>query len=540
MVRLLLGLCLAACVQAASTFQNPVLWEDLADLDVFRVGDAFYYSASTMHYSPGAPILRSYNLVDWEYVGHSVPSLDFGAKYNLNGSGRAYVNGIWASTMRYRPSKDTYYWIGCVDFAQTHVFTAKGIDPGKAEWKNSATIGTCYYDCGLLIDDDDAMYVAYGNSNISVARLTADGLAQESARVVYPAPNGLYIEGSRFYKRNGMYYILVTRPADAELVLRSSSPWGPYTQRTLVDGIATPVNGSGHPHQGGLVETAEGKWYYMAFIDAYPGGRVPVLAPVTWTADGWPTLVTSSNGGWGVNYPVPVQTAKTVEPPTGVDSFQGSQLSAHWEWNHNPDNAKWNLSSYGGGGKGLALRTATVTTDIFSARNTLTRRILGPQSSGTFRIDISKMADGDRAGAVLFRDWTSYIGVWREGASARVVVVDGARLDRNNNWATSSNGTVVATGPRDLLAQQPGGGVTEVWLRVTADIRPGGGNGVGGALRNASFSWSTDGVTFSRLGPEVQMNNMYYFFMGPRFGVFNFATKKLGGEVRIKSFEIRQ
>ena len=74
------------------TFSNPVMWEDLADADVFRVGDTFYYSASTMHYSPGAPILRSYDLVHWEFAGHSVPSLAFGAKYDLNGNGRAYVN----------------------------------------------------------------------------------------------------------------------------------------------------------------------------------------------------------------------------------------------------------------------------------------------------------------------------------------------------------------------------------------------------------------------------------------------------------------
>ncbi|KAJ9161289.1 Glycosyl hydrolase family 43 protein [Coniochaeta hoffmannii] len=526
--------CLAASAHAAGTFHNPVLWEDLADLDVFRVGDTFYYSASTMHYSPGAPVLRSYNLVEWEYAGHSVPSLDFGAKYDLNGSssgGRAYVDGIWASSLRYRPGNDRFYWIGCVDFAQTHVYTAEGKDPGRAEWKNSGTIGTCYYDCGLLVDDDDVMYVAYGNTNISVARLTADGLAEETTRVVYPSPSGVYIEGSRFYKVNGTYYILVTRPADAELVLRSESPWGPYTQRTLVDKVATPVDGSGYPHQGGLVETAGGEWYYMAFIDAYPGGRVPVLAPVTWTADGWPTVVTV-NGGWGVEYPVPVpvRTAKAVEAPTGIDTFQSSRLSALWEWNHNPDNSRWRLSGSGGG---LTLGTASVTTDIFSARNTLTRRILGPQSSGTFRVDISGMADGDRAGAVLFRDWSSYIGVWRGGNSSQLVVVDGARLDRNNNWATSSNGTVVATGP-DLA------GVTEVWLRITADIRPGGGLGVGGTLRNGSFSWSRDGAAFSRLGPEVQMNNMYYFFMGPRFGVFNFATKKLGGEVRVRSFEIQQ
>ncbi|KAB5528831.1 glycosyl hydrolase family 43 protein [Coniochaeta sp. 2T2.1] len=531
MVSLLRVVALAASlVHAATNFTNPVLWEDLADLDVFRVGDAFYYSASTMHYSPGAPVLRSYNLADWEYVSHSVPSLsDFGAKYNLNGSGRAYVNGIWASTLRYRRGNNKFYWIGCIDFSKSYVFTAQGADPAQAKWEHTGTIGTCYYDCGLLVDDDDAMYVAYGKTDISVAKLTADGLKEERNQVVYSSPNGVYIEGSRFYKTGGWYYILVTRPADAEMVLRSKSPWGPYEQRTLVDRIPTPVEGSGYPHQGGIVDTPDGRWFYMAFIDAYPGGRVPVLAPVTWK-DGWPSVVRGANGGWGVSYEVPVQTGRKVEPPTGVDRFERERLKANWEWNHVPDDGKWKLD---GAGKGLVLGTATVTTDIFSARNTLTRRILGPKSSGTFRIDISKMADGDRAGAALFRDWTSYIGVWREGSSSKLVVVDGARLDRNKSWATSSNGSVVATGP-DLK------GVTEVWLRIEADIRPGGGLGVGGTLRNASFEWSRDGEKFERLGPEVQMNNMYYFFMGPRFAVFNFATRKTGGEVRVKEFEIER
>ena len=68
-----------------ASFSNPVVWQDFADIDIIRVDDAYYYSASTMHYSPGAPILRSYDLVNWEFAGHSVPRLDFGAKYDLNG-----------------------------------------------------------------------------------------------------------------------------------------------------------------------------------------------------------------------------------------------------------------------------------------------------------------------------------------------------------------------------------------------------------------------------------------------------------------------
>src|SRR5881628_702926 len=93
----------------ANSFQNPVLWEDLADIDILRVDNAYYYTASNMHYSPGAPILRSYDLVNWEYVGHAIPVLDFSPAYDLNG-GRAYVKGSWASALTYRKSNKTFYW----------------------------------------------------------------------------------------------------------------------------------------------------------------------------------------------------------------------------------------------------------------------------------------------------------------------------------------------------------------------------------------------------------------------------------------------
>ena len=143
-------------------YSNPVVWQDFADGDIIRVGDAYYYSASTMHYSPGAPILRSYDLVNWEYAGHSVPRLDFGSNaYDLNG-GRAYVKGIWASTLNYRPSNSTYYWIGCVEFNRTYVYTASAVD---GTWTKRSQINNCYYDAGLLVDDNDTMYVAYGNTH---------------------------------------------------------------------------------------------------------------------------------------------------------------------------------------------------------------------------------------------------------------------------------------------------------------------------------------------------------------------------------------
>ncbi|MCM0638575.1 family 43 glycosylhydrolase [Cellulomonas wangsupingiae] len=497
---------------ATGTFTNPVVWQDFADGDIIRVGDAYYYSASTMHYSPGAPILRSYDLVSWEYAGHSVPRLDFDdAKYDLTGGSR-YVKGIWASTLNYRPSNRTYYWYGCTEFNRTYVYTASAVD---GTWTKKARINSCYYDAGLLIDDDDTMYLAYGNGTISVAQLNADGTQQVRAQQVYQTPSDIgTLEGARFYKKDGYYYIWLTRPANGQYVLRSRSPFGPYEQRRVLLDLPGPISGGGVPHQGGIVQTQNGDWWYMAFTDAYPGGRMPTLAPLTWT-DGWPA-VTTVNGRWGTTYPRPaISTTRTVQPMTGRDTFSGTRLGPRWEWNHNPDTSRFSV------GDGLRLQTASVTDDLYAARNTLTHRIQGPTSTATVELDYSAMAAGDRAGLAMLRQSSAWIGVVKgSNGATRVVMRDG--LTMSSSWATTSTGSERAS------ADVSGG---RIWLRTSADIRPGSG-------RQATFSYSTDGTTFRPLGPAFTLNNEWQFFMGYRFGIFNHATTALGGAVTVRSFDL--
>ncbi|WP_329101946.1 family 43 glycosylhydrolase [Micromonospora sp. NBC_01699] len=494
-------------------YSNPVVWQDFADVDIIRVDNTYYMSASTMHYSPGAPVLRSYDLVNWEFAGHSVPRLDFGSKYDLNGS-RAYVDGIWASTLNYRPSNRTFYWAGCVDFAQTHIYTATAVD---GAWNRHTTINNCYYDAGMLIDDNDTMYVAYGNGTISVAQLSADGRSQVRAQQVFTTPSSVgTLEGARFYKRGGNYYIWLTRPANGQYVLKSTNgPFGPYEMRQVLLDMPGPISGGGVPHQGGLVQTQNGDWYYMAFVDAYPGGRMPALAPISWSGDGWP-VVQTVNGAWGSSYPAPNLPAppRAVKPLTGTDTFAGTTLGSQWEWNHNPDNTKWSVSD------GLRLQTATVTGDLYAARNTLTHRIQGPSSTATIELDYSTMNDGDRTGLAVLRNSSAWIGVRRDNGTTRLVMQNGLTMD--SNWNTTSTGTEVAS------AAVSGG---RIWLRASADIRPGAG-------RQASFSYSTDGVTFTPLGNALTLANNWQFFMGYRFAMFNHATQSLGGAVTVRRFSL--
>lgn len=495
---------------------NPVLYEDFPDNDVFVGPDgSFYFSASNFHYSPGAPILRSYDLVNWELIGHSIPRLDFGDGYDLPPGNRAYRGGTWASTLRYRESNEVWYWIGCTNFWVTWVFTAKS---PEGPWTKSAQSdgGVCYYDCGLLIDDDDVMYVVHGSGQVKIAQLSEDGLSEVRSEVVLEASDvgADSIEGNRMYKINGLYYILNDRPGTTTYIWKSSSPWGPYEARILADSVISPLQGGGSPHQGSLVQTPNGEWYFMSFTWAFPAGRLPVLAPIVWEEDGFPALVAGVNGGWGESYPLPLPS-RPLADWTGTHVFNGTSLSPAWEWNHNPDVTRYQVDN------GLTLHTASITEDIYAARNTLTHRIHGEFPSGTMQIDFANMADGDRCELAAFRDRSAYIGIHRTGNRSAITAAFNMTIDEFSG-ETIHLGQVVDT------AEAPEG-VTKIWLRLKLDARPDGS-------RDANFSYSLDGNAFIQLGAAYKMYTNWAFFLGYRFGIFNFATKNLGGSVKIESF----
>lgn len=256
--------------------------------------------------------------------------------------------------------------------------------------------------------------------------------------------------------------------------------FGPYEQKVFVENPKSSIPGPGYPHQGGIVDTPAGDWYYMAFDDAYPGGRVPMLAPMHFDDDGWPTL--NSNKDFSGRYRYP---SKPVPVPgvTGVDDFSGPTLNPQWEWNHNPDESAYSFA-YGGG---LQLDTASVTKDIFHAKNTLTKRILGPSAAGTIELDISKMKSGDRSGLALFRDNMAYISyqdskisLWRN-------------LSLGAGWNTISDGFV-----EDSV--HVGSKHKSIHFRLHANIAP-------ESDKLGAFYYSTDGQQFTQL---VRKHKSYF------------------------------
>lgn len=491
---------------AAQVFTNPIIWEDLPDNEVTRVDDGFYMTASSFHLSPGAPILRSFDLVNWEIIGNSVPTLDFGSAYDMTDSQTAYVGGIWASTLRHREFDNKWYFLACIDFSKTYIYVADDIE---GTWTRHAVIDQCFYDAGLLFEGED-VFVAYGNTQISVAQLSSDLISVVDNQQVFSTPSDIgTLEGSRMYLRDSNYYIFLTRPATAQYMIKSSSPWGPYELRVLCDNVPlTAVPGAGAPHQGSIVDTPNGDWYYMGFTDIYPGGRAPVLAPITWDDEGFPSLVTV-DGGWG-NYPNPLPEVE--QPDTlGLHEYPGSSLGPQWQWNHNADSDSFTVND------GLELRTVTITDDIYLARNTLTHRIRGPVGTGTIHLDFSEMADGDRAGLSLFRDDSAMVEIEREGESWSIVV------RRSVMDADKTHGERV-----EELARVENITYRNIWLRVSADVRP-SGTGQG------ALSFSSDNDTFTELA-TFELLREWPFFLGYRYGIYNYATKALGGSVRVSSF----
>src|SRR4026208_1951531 len=58
------------------TYTNPVIAADFPDPDVILVGDTYYMVSTTMFVFPGVTILKSKDLVNWEYCSNAVPRFD--------------------------------------------------------------------------------------------------------------------------------------------------------------------------------------------------------------------------------------------------------------------------------------------------------------------------------------------------------------------------------------------------------------------------------------------------------------------------------
>ena len=310
--------------QAEDTFENPMIWADVPDPDVIRVGDVYYMTSTTMHMNPGVPIMKSYDLVHWEIVNYVYDILDYQDEQTLRNGKNEYGKGSWASSLRYH-NGTFYVAFSSSTTGKTYIFQTQDIERGP--WKRYTL--PFYHDMSLLFDDDGRVYLVHGSGDIQIVELTSDATAVKEGglnKVIIPdaslvaGPNvGLPAEGAHIQKINGEYYIfLITWPQGGrrtQLVFRSDRIDGPYEGRVALDdsGIA----------QGGIVDTINGDWYAMLFQDHGAVGRIPYLVPVKWES-GWPVF--GENGKVPLQMKIPVSGAKSESYIVASDEFyQGSE-----------------------------------------------------------------------------------------------------------------------------------------------------------------------------------------------------------------------
>jgi beta-xylosidase len=472
------------------TYTNPVIYSDFPDPDVIRVDSTYYMVSTTMFIFPGVTILKSYDLVNWEYCCNVVQRMDYSPCYNLDGCNR-YSHGQWASSLKYHNGK-YYLMFNTLDDGGFLCTATKAEGPWEIQ-----QLPRGYHDPGLFFDDDGKIYVAHGYNNIYVTELDTNFAPKGSDVLVFTGDIRPGLEGAHVYKLHDYYYLYCTYGGGDgfQVALRSENIYGPYEQKIVIRDNSYLGTGL---HQGALIETQTGEWWTIIFQDGGALGRFPSLQPVTWIDD-WPMVGVDGKGV--VTYQKP--NVEKVYPITILptsDEFDSTKLGMQWGWNHNPDSTKWSLTENPGY---LRLSTAKVVSNLPDARNTLTQRIFAYYSNtvvttATVKMNVDNMQDGDVAGLAVFQDPYAYIGIKKMNDIKYIVMV-------NNGIAVDSTTVNDST----------------IYLRAHAKY----GNS------RASFAYSLDNQSFTLLGNELVMRFNLSIFTGNKFCLFNYATIATGGFV---------
>ena len=398
--------CVAACFSlfgAVPEYANPILPLDYSDPDVIRIGDTYLMTSSSFNNVPGLQILVSEDLVHWRIadaaIRHRLPGYEQGDK--------VLGNFVWAPSLREHDGR-LYIFYGDPDRGIYCIRTQKGITDGTVSfpltWEDPVLVmpGKGLIDPCPLWDDDGRVWLVHAlagsraglKSVLLMAELNADAMSVKTpSRIIFDGHEGQpTCEGPKLYRRNGYYYIM--HPAGGvatgwQVVQRSRNIYGPYERRVTLQQGRTDVNG---PHQGGWVETPEGRSWFVHFQDVGVAGRIVHLQPVQWIDD-WPVM--GRNGE-------PV-TKRNTHRFTRRDDFDSTALALHWQWAGGYIDPKWSFCDAENGI--LRLYSAPATEELMP--NMLLQKIPATAFTATAKVRFMPSKDkrllGDeRAGLIVF------------------------------------------------------------------------------------------------------------------------------------------
>lgn len=477
-------------------YRNPVLLADYSDPDAIRFGDRYYMVASDFHFM-GMQVLESADLVNWKIVSQIYSRLDLPG-WDTNDH---YSGGSWAPSIRWHDG--LFYVYFCTPDEGLFMSTAS---TPAGPWAPLHCVKSVYHweDPCPFWDEDGQAYLGHslhGAGPIIIHKMSPDGRQLlDDGVTVYRGP---VAEGTKIHKWNGYYYMSIPEGGVGggwQTVLRSKDIYGPYERRIVLETGTTSING---PHQGAIVDTPDGEWWFLHFQERDPLGRVVHLQPMHWE-DGWPVMGEDYDGN-GIGEPVPrwrkpvSARAGKRELPTSSDSFQGPGLGLQWQFNHNPQDDGWSLTRR----KGRLALDGLQAASFREARNTLSQKLMGYRGAYTVRVDLTDLAVGQKAGLACMGRNNYCIGI-RQSSGGREIFVekDGEVLDS-----------------RHLKA-------SKVWLRLSfdAEAREGG----------FSFLYSLDGKNFERFGEAFAAHNG--FWKGARPALYSFNTEQRAGTAWFRDF----
>ena len=460
-------------------YQNPILHADYSDPDVIRVGDTFYMTASSFSNTPGLPLLRSKDMVNWTLVGHALPSLVPAAAFATPQPGK----GVWAPCLRYHDGK---FWIFYPDpDAGVYVIHAERFD-GPWSVPHLLLAGKGIIDPTPLWDDDGKAYLLHGwaksragvNNMLSLRSMApgARSLLDTAGQVIIDGnklPGYKTLEGPKFYKDQGYYYVFAPAGGVEEgwqSVFRSRSIGGPYEDRIVMAQGTTAVNG---PHQGAWVRAQDGSDWFFHFQDKRAYGRVVHLQAMRWR-DGWPLIgqevAGSTIGQPFVQHAKPIAGAPMAAPPSG-DEFDAAALGVQWQWSANSAPGWYSLAERPGQLRLFAQPGANLRT----LASVLTQKLPAPAFTVDTRIELAghaQGAPGDRAGLLLLGMNYAAFGLRRTA-------------DGNQLVLTVCQGSAIACTEQDQFSL-PFSGPVHLRMALAQGV--------------ATFSYSADGRQFQPAG----------------------------------------
>lgn len=475
--------------QGNGTYVNPILNADYSDPDAIRVGDKYYMVASDFHFM-GMQVLESEDLVNWTLISKVYDRIDF-PEYEKN---ERYAGGSWAPALRYHNGK--FYVYFCTP--KEGLFMSEATDP-RGPWTplhNVVNVAGWEDPCPFW-DEDGQAYLGrskVGAGPIIIHKMSEDGRTLlDEGLTVYTGP---VAEGTKIHKHEGYYYLSIPEGGVErgwQTILRSKNIYGPYEKKVVLEKGMTDING---PHQGSIVDTPEGEWWFLHFQQYNSIGRVVHLQPMHWR-DGWPVIGVDQDMN-GIGEPVfswrkPDWKEGTGKLPVHSDEFNSPELGLQWQFNHNPVDGEWSLTEKNGW-----LTLNALQSDAFwFAKNSITQKSMGYQGEFTVKMDFSELIDGNHAGLACMGRINHQIGVRK--ANGKVHVYMGNDFE-------------------NIKISEPVKGKT-IYLRLCLD----------GISQRYSFAYSIDNKTFIPFGDSFEMN--FGHWKGVRPALFCYNTEAKGGKV---------